>query len=390
MTTKMTEPSTQRATLKPPVWSGPRQPPRTALVATALLSLIVFPGWECGQPVLEDPSFELWCGDTLCAWQVDIGTVRRVATWHRSDFGVELVGNPAMISQLSKITSTDSRCLLFELQADRDDDTKLTIQMDFLDDGYVDYSHDLVSDNWEQATYTVSTPSWYEGVRFIVRKSGSGRAVLAHVRVTRSSDCADPPLVLKDRPVGAACDVASQCKSGRCEQVSLWGQQNPEGVCSSCGSDGDCTTGEACGLEGDKTLKLHQACGPADRHQLGERCIGDAECATGVCCDGVCSECCQEHGAACPQSTTCKLLEWSTLGDDYQFQFLPRMCSPGENLGVSGAACLRDDDCQSGTCKGTGELKTCILDGRRCQVDGECPTWPWVCLPLGIDGGTCQ
>ena len=262
----------------------------------------------------------------------------------------------------------------------------------FLDDGHVDYSHDLVSNDWEQATYKVATPSWYKGVRFIIRKTGGGRAVLAHIRVTKSSECAGPPLELKERPLGSSCEAASQCKSGSCEEVPQWSQQMSEDVCSDCRADGDCSAGQACGLEGDKALKLYKTCGPAARHQLGERCVGDGECATGVCCDGVCSQCCHDHGAACPQSTSCQLLSWWTLpdnGQDYKNQLLPRQCSPGENLGAMGAPCLGDDDCLSGSCSGSGELKTCILDGRRCQENSDCPTWPWVCLPLGTYGGTC-
>ena len=34
---------------------------------------------KCGQ-VLRDPGFDLWCGDELCAWKLERGEVKRVAT----------------------------------------------------------------------------------------------------------------------------------------------------------------------------------------------------------------------------------------------------------------------------------------------------------------------
>ena len=53
---------------------------------------------KCGQ-VLRDPGFDLWCGDELCAWKVERGDVKRVATWHEADAGVELVGGDVAIEQ---------------------------------------------------------------------------------------------------------------------------------------------------------------------------------------------------------------------------------------------------------------------------------------------------
>jgi hypothetical protein len=366
---------------------------RFVALTAALVSLVVFPGWECGQPVLEDPSFDLWCGKTLCAWQVDAGSVRRVATWHRSDFGVELMGDPVQISQLSKITSSDTTCLLFELQADRDDSVRLQIQMDFLDDGIIDYSHDLVTDDWRQAEYRVGTPKWFDGVRFIVRKTGAGEAVLAHIRVTRSSDCPAPGVELRDLRDGTRCETASECKGGYCEEipkVSSWAIFKPSAICSGCGEDADCGAGDVCGLESSPSAgEPHKSCGPPGRHRLGERCLGDAECKTGVCCGDVCSECCHDHGPSCPGGASCASAAWWDLGPEYQSHLLPAQCSPGESLGAAGAPCLQDADCQSGSCLGSGELKTCQTDGRRCDTDDDCPM-SRLCRSIGAYGGTCQ
>ncbi len=42
---------------------------------------------NCGQ-ALRDPGYDLWCGDDLCAWKVERGEIKRVATWHEGDAGV--------------------------------------------------------------------------------------------------------------------------------------------------------------------------------------------------------------------------------------------------------------------------------------------------------------
>ena len=49
----------------------------------ACLALLV----ACGDNLIKDPSFDLWCGDVLCKpWEVS-GHVARVGTWHDRDYG---------------------------------------------------------------------------------------------------------------------------------------------------------------------------------------------------------------------------------------------------------------------------------------------------------------
>lgn len=365
---------------------------RSTLALLSLVSLTLLPGWECGEPILDDPGFDLWCGDKLCSWEVGPGTVRRVPTWHRSDYGVELVGDPVVLRQDSAVTSAESTCFLVELQADRDDDVRLTLEMDFLRDGHAEYSHDLASDDWQEVQYRVATPTWYEGVRFTIRKTGAGAAVISTIRVIKSGDCAGPPLALVDPPLGARCESAADCESGRCEKVyQLPMTMSQEQTCSGCAADADCPAGEACGVEAGSGLKLYLACGAPDRHALGERCQGDAECATGICCEGLCSACCA--GRACTSGQTCKERPWSSLGKEYQATLFPWQCAPGAKLGEAGEPCLFDDDCDSGSCKGSGPLRVCSFDGRTCTQDSDCPIFLWSqgsCLPLGQRGGRCD
>jgi len=46
---------------------------------------------------------------------------------------------------------------------DGDPGVALQLEMDFLDDGSVEYSQELPSDDWLQVEYRVRTPSWYQG-----------------------------------------------------------------------------------------------------------------------------------------------------------------------------------------------------------------------------------
>ena len=66
------------------------------------------------------PGFDLWCGDELCAWKLERGEVKRVATWHEADAGVELVGSDAAIEQLAPVNSGDGTCIRFDLVANVD------------------------------------------------------------------------------------------------------------------------------------------------------------------------------------------------------------------------------------------------------------------------------
>ena len=79
---------------------------RLFVILMTLAAYPVFCGWQCGPPLNEDPGFDLWCIDNdgrhvLCAWELDKGEIKRVPTWHRSDYGVELVGDPVILTQLS-------------------------------------------------------------------------------------------------------------------------------------------------------------------------------------------------------------------------------------------------------------------------------------------------
>ena len=362
---------------------------RITMTILLLVSLSTLGGWECGEPLTDDSGFDLWCGDALCAWKVDSGAIKRVPTWHRSDYGAELVGDPVVLSQVSKATSKDVNCFQFDLITDQDDKVDITIEMDFLADGTIEYSHPVASDDWVPARYRITPPTWFDKVRFIIRKQGPGRAVLTQIKVSKGADCTDKPIDLKDRPNGVKCSAAADCKSGFCAPVQQWRSDIGDAmvsVCSACRGGTDCTSQDICGVETDANY-LYLGCGAPKRRPFAHRCLADAECSTGYCCQGICSQCCA--GKGCSANTTCQLLDYNSLGEDYSAQILPWQCSPLQGQGSAGEVCLSDKDCASGKCAGTGQLKQCFLDGRQCKADTDCPLWN-ACFPMGIAGGLCQ
>jgi hypothetical protein len=358
---------------------------RLVLLLLTLASFTLFSGFTCGPPVNQDTGFDMWCGNDLCAWEVPEGAIRRVPTWHRSDYGVSLEGERVTLTQLVVTNAGQGRCFRADMQVDRDGSVQLRFAVDFDDDGTPELDQPVTGSRFVPAVFPVVTTAWFDSVRFTITKIGTGRAVLARVRIDRD-DC--PEIELTDRPEGAACDSPEQCKTGLCHPVPQWREDIGDHLvdaCSSC-EDGDCSAGEVCDIAASPNGMLYQGCSETGQLELGNRCLHAEACASGVCCQGVCSQCC--HDADCPHAEACRTRDWRTLGDDYEFQMLPWQCAPGAGEGVTGAPCLLDDDCASGACRGEGELSHCFLDGRICQQDEDCPIWN-ACLTVGVAGGSC-
>jgi hypothetical protein len=156
---------------------------------------------ECTGDVLHDPGFDIWCGDELCSWDVEKGEVRKVATWHDGDPGVDLVGDEAAISQLG--ASPPALCLRFSLVADLAEGTTVTLEMDLDDDGTVEYARDLPASSWAELVYLVELDGAGD-IRFRLRKTGGGRAVLAQIRAVDNPACGGDRLVSAG-PAEQAC-----------------------------------------------------------------------------------------------------------------------------------------------------------------------------------------
>src|SRR5262245_25445423 len=113
----------------------------------------------CDVDVLQDPTFRQWCGEKLCSWSLDEGSIRRAPTWHRDDYGVDFVDTPTIISQI--VADTSPQCLLFTTVADVDPTAQMTVEIDFNNDGTADYVWAVPSAAWREVKTLVSAPLAY-------------------------------------------------------------------------------------------------------------------------------------------------------------------------------------------------------------------------------------
>jgi hypothetical protein len=166
--------------------------------------------------------FERWCDKHPCGWDQE-GEVKRVGTWHPDDFAIALISDGAAISQRrAELDSARTPCLAFSLVAHVPAEARAYFELDFLDDGEIDFSKRIPTSDWQVRTFTIATPTWYEGVRFIVRKAGPGEVVVAELNVELGQrDCSATPLPLTNRPGGAGCESDEQCASGSCPEPGL-------------------------------------------------------------------------------------------------------------------------------------------------------------------------
>jgi len=370
---------------------------RPALRALAMvLALPLLMAGECEAPLVKDSSFDLWCGDTLCAWQVDAGTVAKAPTWHQRDYGVELVGPDTTISQLLPYGSADVSCIHFDLLAKVDASASVTLALDFDDDGVTDATQALSTGAWTPVQYRWVTPTYFQSVRMSIRKSGDGQVILARIQASKATDCPGaPPVGALQRPPGATCESALQCAAGTCRARPLGAEligdpATPRQVCAACAADADCGAGLLCGLAFSPSFpEPYPACVAPPAATLGARCLEAAECATGVCCQGVCSTCCADAGGpACGPGETCAERPRDANGDPLRAPF---QCSPAGGRAAAQAPCLADDDCASGHCTGPAQLNVCAADGRWCATVADCPTPEQnPCIALGVAGGRCD
>ncbi len=351
-------------------------------------------GSECEQPLVKDSGFDIWCGDELCDWQVDAGSVAKVPTWHERDYGVGLVGDPSAISQLLPFNSDDVSCIHFDLLAHVDDSASVVLTLSS-DDGSFESRETIPSGAWTPFSFHLVPPSYFLSLRIAIRKTGAGQAELAQIQVSKASDCSGPtPVGALVRPAGATCEAASQCAGALCvprtAAGTLFDDDTGRQVCAACATDAACGAGSVCGLAWSTAfIEPFPACAAAAAAVLGDRCLADGECASGACCHGVCSTCCATAGApACAAGAACAARAKTTDGKPARTAW---QCAPGGGLDATGTPCLADGDCASGACAGGGVLRVCA-DGRRCASDADCPTGPPgnPCTAIGVAGGKCQ
>ncbi len=353
---------------------------------TILLLILATPvlrGDGCS-PAVDDPGFELWCGESLCAWTVEAGAVARVPTWHPADFGVELVGNDARISQL---LARRVDCLGVRTLADVGEGASLELAIDFYDDGTIDHRQPILGDAWALSSFAITPPERYEGARVMVLKAGTGRAVLAELAVSERgrSACTAAPVEVREGALGMSCARDSSCTSGFCEPgLALPEGRAPAKVCAACRETVECGSWRVCGLVTDTDRLPHKACVPRAADPLGAACATDEECASGVCCGGTCSTCCA-GGPGCASGETCAN---GLAPADQLMSGMPDpawRCDPGQRLRDSGEPCTDVSDCRSQTCTSTRALGFCWGNGRDCIEGDGCD----VCV-VTARPGVCQ
>ena len=175
---------------------------RTSLeLLLAITGITVLSGYGCNDDILADPGFDVWCGDQLCTWVVEHGKVGKAATWDTMDEGAALAGPRAAISQYAPIDEYDADSICFSLLADTDDGATLYLELDFGDDGVIEYGYAIPSDDWERVALHAAAPRHYTGLRIRVVKEGWHRGVIAQVRATdhKLEDCGEGTIVMSPR-----------------------------------------------------------------------------------------------------------------------------------------------------------------------------------------------
>ena len=332
---------------------------------------------DCGN-VLSDPGFDLWCGDKLCDWKIERGSITRVPTWNQGDPGVELDGSDVAIEQTSPVASSDGSCIEFDMITDVSIDAQVVLNIDVYGDGSVERTETIPTASWAPQSFKLNIKGVYSGIRFEIAKSGSGHAVLAQIGAKIvDSGCDTAPIIPGPAPLGAPCDDQG-CALGTCIA----------GICTDC-TDGSCPANQTCGL-GEATSPLRTSpreCVGTGSHQLGEQCAVDNECASNICSPsdfygfGNCSSC--RTSADCSGQSCAP--GWSDPNHS------PDVCAPGEQLAASGAACATNSDCGSNVCSGVPRMQ--CIDGRACSTDLNCPfenLKQTACTIVGVQGGNCE
>ncbi len=304
--------------------------------------------------IIKDPNFHTWCGVQLCSWKLESGEIRKAPTWHKNDTGVELLDSNAAshVTAISQVVKgTTYKCLEFSVIADVAAEAQVYLQVDFGADGTAEYEQQIAAVGFRVQKTQITAPAHYTGIKFTLAKRGSGRAVLAQMDVKSVTTCTAPRVELKKQALGTKCALVA-----------------------------------------------------IDQSALSYE---NEACSSGVCCEGVCSECCvspnpphdQDGGLApdpankCPDGAACGRLDLVGEGDvgnpfGVVGKVIPRQCDPAQGARPKDAECLVDDDCASRGCEGaTWTLDNLRVHGGACAAP---PTPDPDCNVSSVHGGHCR
>jgi hypothetical protein len=153
----------------------------------ALVALPFLMGASCEAELGRDSSFDLWCGDTLCAWTIAEGAVQRAGTWHEGDPGVELVGDPVVLTQVIKGAMYE-QCLHFYVMADLPETAQVTIVIDEGPNVPLKQLH-VPNARFEAVRLTRRRGAGASDTPTVrLEKRGAGRVVMGQLRVTGGCD----------------------------------------------------------------------------------------------------------------------------------------------------------------------------------------------------------
>jgi hypothetical protein len=184
------------------------------------------------RPLLADPYFNSWCGESLCYWETEQGSIRRVATWDTSDYGVELASTPSLISQQADVTVPwfnldhelglwDRPCLRITVLGNVQVEAEVGLELDFFSDGTVDYEVAVPGMEWQRIDLLVRLPvDGFGSLKVSLHKHGIGTAIFANVDLVGASECRGDPIELLPRKPGARCFQNADCESARCNDLT--------------------------------------------------------------------------------------------------------------------------------------------------------------------------
>ncbi|HEY3818675.1 MAG TPA: hypothetical protein VGL81_15990 [Polyangiaceae bacterium] len=248
---------------------------RASLAVAAAFGLVTL-GGDCDGDIVQDPTFRDWCGASLCAWHLDTGTVSPVPTWNADDLGVGFVGSPTQISQAT--TESSATCILFTSVANIDPAADMTIAVDFNSDGSFESTTAIGATQWQKVQTEITAPAAYQGITFVVRKGGSGTAVLAEMRIQSTTGCTAAPVGIDAGTLmfGEKCADSAECGPGlTCTGVSS------DMLCSQCSDSAPCAGGVGCAA---RSVFLPSQCGPGQGlGKTGDPCLNGSDCASGDC-----------------------------------------------------------------------------------------------------------